>query len=84
MAHRTTLVLDEESLEAVRDLSHRLHASQSEVIRRAVIAYRQQIAGPSQASRSRRRRILEELFDLFEGHDPEAEVRRLKEEDEFS
>lgn len=29
-----------------------------------------------------RRRTLERLFELFEGHDAEAEIRRLKEQDE--
>ena len=30
---------------------------------------------------SERRRTLERLFELFEGHDAEAEIRRLKEQD---
>ncbi len=30
----------------------------------------------------KRRQTLERLFELFEGHDAEAEIRRLKEQDE--
>ena len=82
MAHRTTLVLDDDSLAALRELAGHLQVTQSEAIRRAVVSYRDQIKGPAPTERLRRRRILEQLFEMFEGHDPEAEIRQLKEEDE--
>ncbi|MEW6281851.1 MAG: hypothetical protein AB1758_24810 [Candidatus Eremiobacterota bacterium] len=84
MSQRTSLVLDEESQQAARELARHFQISQSEAIRRALIAYRNQVRGVPPEVRSQRRRILEELFVLFEGQDPEAEVRRLKEEDEWA
>lgn len=56
--------------------------SVSEAIRRAVVRQRDAILGRPPASRRQRVRTLERLFTLFEGHDPEEEVRRLKAEDE--
>ena len=35
----------------------------------------------SEAMRAERVRTLERLFELFEGHDADGEIRRLKEED---
>jgi hypothetical protein len=80
-SHRTTLILDEESRTAARQIAHRLDCSVSEAIRRAVLGYRDQIVAVSPDARARRRRALEELFDLFEGHDADAEIRSLKRED---
>lgn len=84
MTRRTTVVLDEESLKAMQDLCSELGIGQSEAMRRSLLAYRRQVSGSPRQERLRRRRILEELFELFEGHDPQSEVRRLKEEDEWS
>jgi len=81
MAQRTTLVLDSVSLEAVRELAAHFQISQSEAIRRAVVAQRDQLRGTSAPSRMRKRKILEELFVLFENNDPVSETQRLKEED---
>lgn len=82
MSQRTTLILDAKTKEAARQLAMRDDCSTSEAIRRAVVRQRDAVFGVPAASRSERRRVLERLFDLFEGHDAEAEVRRLKREDE--
>jgi hypothetical protein len=82
MARRTTLLLDDATKEAARQLAMRYDCSTSEAIRRAVRRQRDAVFGVPAESRNERRRVLERLFDLFEGHDAEAEVRRLKAEDE--
>ena len=79
---RTSLILDEETREAARDLARRYGCSVSEAIRRAVVRQRDMVFGIPAASREERRKVLERLFDLFEGNDPEEEVRRLKAQDE--
>lgn len=38
--------------------------------------------GVSAAGRKKRVETLDRLFQLFEGHDAEEEIRRLKEQDE--
>jgi hypothetical protein len=81
MAHRTTLILDDDTRAAARQLSLRYGCSTSEAIRRAVVRHRDAVFGVPAASRKERRQVLERLFDLFEGHDAEAELRRLKEQD---
>ena len=81
MARRTTIMLDEESRLAARELALHYDCSTSEAIRRAVVRHRDAVKGTPAALRERRREILEHLFDLFEGHDAAAEVRRLKAED---
>lgn len=81
MAHRTTLLLDDRSRRAAREIAHELDCSVSDAIRRAVVVYRDQLAGISPAARQRRRRTLTQLFELFADTDPAAEVRRLKNED---
>ncbi len=81
MAKRTTLILDEQVRRAARDLARHLDCSTSEAIRRAVLRQRDVVLGVGSAVRSRRRRALKLLIELFEGTDPEAEVRRLKLED---
>ena len=82
MAIRTTLMLDEDVRSAARDLAHRYGCSTSEAIRRAILRHRDAVLGIPPARRAERVRILERLFDLFQGHDPSDEVRRLKEQDE--
>jgi hypothetical protein len=81
MAQRTTLILDDESKRAARELALRYDCSMSEAIRRAVVKQRDALLGVSAESRRERQKDLERLFDLFEGNDPEAEIRRLKRED---
>ena len=82
MAIRTTVMLDDDVRSAARELAHRYGCSTSEAIRRAVLRHRDAVLGIPPARRAERVRILERLFDLFQDHDPEYEVRRLKEEDE--
>lgn len=82
MAHRTTLLLDDETHNAARELSACLKVSVSEAIRRAILSYRQAVLGASPEVRARRRQALEKLIELFEGHDAAEEVARLKAEDQ--
>lgn len=82
MAHRTTLLFDEESRHAARELALRWDCSTSEAVRRAVVRQRDAALGVSRERRQERTEALLRLFDLFEGHDPEAEIQRLKDEDE--
>lgn len=77
---RTTVVLDSASLEAAHQLTGRLHISMSEVIRRALLDYRDKMVGVTPEFRDQRVQSLHKLFDLFEGYDPTEELRRLKEE----
>jgi hypothetical protein len=79
---RTTLLLDEGSRKAARQIATQLDCSVSEAIRRAVLGYRDGLLGVSPKLREQRRRALRELFELFEGNDAEEEVRRLKKEDQ--
>ena len=82
MATRTTIVLDARSRRAARELALHWDCSSSEAIRRAVVREREALLGPSAKSKGERRKLLAKLFDLFEGNDPAAEIRRLKAEDE--
>jgi len=82
MAHRTTVILDEEARRAARQLALRYGCSTSEAIRRAVIRHRDSVFGVPAESRQERRRVLNRLVELFAGNDPEEEVQRLKIQDE--
>ncbi|MCY4562911.1 MAG: hypothetical protein OXE40_00350 [Gammaproteobacteria bacterium] len=82
MAVRTTIMLDEDTRTAARELAHRYGCSTSEAIRRAVMGHREVVLGVPDAQRQQRARILNRLFQLFEGHDAADEIRRLKEQDE--
>jgi hypothetical protein len=81
MASRTTLVLDDESRQAARQLARLYGCSLSEAMRRALVRQRDADVGVPAARRRERVRALRRLFDLFEDNDAAAEVRRLKEED---
>jgi hypothetical protein len=79
---RTSLILDEESRRAARQLAARYGCSTSEAIRRAVLRHRDAVFGiPAQSRRERRSNLLR-LIDLFQGHDAADEIRRLKAQDE--
>lgn len=78
---RTTLLLDDGSRKAARQIAAKLDCSVSEAIRRAVVGYRDGLLGASPKVVERRRRALKQLFELFDGNDPAAEVRRIKRED---
>lgn len=81
MAHRTTILLDDESRRAARELATALDVTPSEAVRRAVVAYRDQVVGVSADARKRRARALARAIELFDGNDAEAEIRALKEQD---
>ena len=74
--------MDEESRQAARQLATRYGCSTSEAIRRAVIRHRDAVFGIPARSRQERRSSLLRLIDLFEGHDAEDEIQRLKAQDE--
>jgi len=80
--NRITLILDEETRTAARELAYRYGRSTSEAIRLAIVRHRDAVLGLPAGRRRERRQALERLFALFEGHDARAEVRRLKSEDE--
>jgi hypothetical protein len=83
MRTRTTVLLDPPSRKAAKVLAARLDVSPSEAIRRAIIHYRDHVLGVSPDVRRRRRLALDRLTALFEGNDPAAEIKRLKQEDAF-
>ena len=82
MAHRTTLLFDDETRRAAKELALRYDCSTSEAVRRAVVRHRDAVFGISNETRRGRVKTLERLFELFEGHDAEEEIRRLKDQDE--
>jgi hypothetical protein len=84
MAHRTTILLDEETRRAARELAARYDCSLSEAIRRAIHAQRQQVLGVSAERRRERLHAFHRLIELFDGHDPEREISELKDEDEHA
>lgn len=82
MAHRTTLLLDEKARAAARQLANRYGCSVSEAVRRSVVRQRDAELGLPAGRRRERVIALRRLFELFDGNDPAAEIRRLKAEDE--
>lgn len=82
MSQRTTLLLDEESRRAARELAARYGCSVSEAIRRAIVRHRDHVLGVHGEARAERTRTLQHLVELFDGNDADAEVARLKAEDE--
>lgn len=82
MAIRTTILWDEDTRAAARGLAHHYGCSTSEAIRRAILRHRQAVLGVPDEQRAEKIKILDRLFELFDGHDAADEVRRLKEQDE--
>lgn len=82
MAYRTTLLFDEATRQAARELAAVYACSVSEAIRRAVVRQRDVVLGVSAEQRKQRRALLDKAFALFEGHDADAEIARLKDEDD--
>jgi hypothetical protein len=82
MSFRTTLILDDETKQAARQLALRYGCSTSEAIRRAILRHRDTVFGVPAESRRERGKVLERLVALFDGHDAEAEIRQLKSQDE--
>jgi hypothetical protein len=83
MAHRTTILLDDESRRAAKQLAAALDVAPSEAVRRAIVAYRDQVIGASPELRKRRVRAFERALELFEDNDPAAEVSALKDQDKY-
>ena len=81
MSYRTTLILDDETRKAARQLAALYDCSVSEAIRRAVTRHRDSVLGVPAKSRKQRQKALSRLIELFDGHDADEEVRRLKAED---
>ena len=81
MVQRTTVVLDEEARKAARQLARRYGCSVSAAIRRSLLGQRDAALGLTARRRRLRTGVLERLFELFDGHDPASEIRRLKSED---
>lgn len=79
---RTTLILDEESRVAARQLADHWGCPVSDAIRRSLIAQRDSVTGVTKRARQQRVRTLKHLFEIFEGNDAAEEVRRLKMEDQ--
>jgi hypothetical protein len=82
MAHRTTILLDDETRLAAKQLALRYGCSTSEAIRRAILRHRDAVNGVPLDSRRERTKVLERLFGMFEGHDAAAEISELKAQDE--
>ena len=74
---KTTLVLDEETRQAAQQLALRNGCSMLEATRRAVLRQRDAAIGVPAERRQERRQILERLFELFAGNDPDEEIRQL-------
>ena len=83
MAHRTTILLDEESRRAAKQLASALDVAPAEAVRRAIVAYRDQLVGTTGDARRRRLAAFERAVALFADNDAEAEVRALKEQDKY-
>ena len=83
MTTERALLLDDETLVAARELACRYACSTSDAIRRAVLHHRDEVFGVPAVWRKERVQVLDRLFVLFDGHNPEDEIRRLKGEDEF-
>ena len=81
MQQRTTLIMDAETRLAARQLALRYGCSTSEAIRRAVVRHRDSVFGVPAESRGERRKVLDRLFQLFDGNDAEEEISRLKSQD---
>ena len=81
MASRTTLLLDDETRAAARQLAQRYRCSTSEAIRRSVVQQRDALLGIPRSRSRVRVATLRRLFVLFEDNDAVEEIRRLKAED---
>src|SRR5262245_37632297 len=71
MAQRTTLILDDETRHAARQLALHYGCSTSEAIRRAVLRHRDAVFGVPAESRKERRKVLDRLVELFSANDAE-------------
>lgn len=83
MAHRTTVMLDDEAQEAARELANRLRVSTSQAIRLAIVGYRNIVVGVVPEDRKRRMAAFERLVELMDGKDPGSELDKSRSEDDF-
>lgn len=74
-------MLDPSSREAAKQLATHLDVSPSEVIRRALVQYRDQMLGAPEANVRARLLALDRSLAVFRGMNPHEEVRRMKRED---
>lgn len=81
-SYRTTIILDDESREAARKLALKLDCSTSEAIRRAIISHKDQVFGVPVEARRKRTEVLRQWIELSQDISPEAEVEKLKREDD--
>jgi hypothetical protein len=81
MTRRTSLVLDDRTRAAARDLARKYGCSVSEAIRRSVLRQRDAEIGVPAPRRRERVLALRRLIELSEGNDPAEETRRLKAQD---
>ena len=81
---RTTILLDPAAEYAVQDLSKHYSCTASEAIRRSILKNHRAEVGVSLFQRQRRTKVLRRLIELADGHDAEAEIRMLKEADEWT
>lgn len=84
VSSRTTIVLDDESRAAARELAATDGVTVSAAIRHAIVAERNRRIRVTGKRVAERERALQRLFELFDGHDAEAEIARLKAEDAFA
>lgn len=77
---RTTVMLDPESRQAADALSAKLGISSSEVIRRALVNFRDQRLGVPASFRRKRAAAFLRLSALMQGGAAESEVRAIKRE----
>ncbi|MEW6278644.1 MAG: hypothetical protein AB1758_08495 [Candidatus Eremiobacterota bacterium] len=79
-----TLLLDEETHQAAKQLALLCGCSTSEAIRRSVLSCRQRYAPerPTPEERARRTEALRKLIELSDGQDARAELDELKRVDE--
>ena len=83
MSRRTSIILDQESEDAARELARIYGCSSSEAIRRAVVRQHDLLKGlPSKAIKERKK-VLFRLFELFEDPDAGSEIDQLKKEDVY-
>ena len=78
---RTTIMLDEDSRQAARELALRFACSTSEAIRRAIMTCREQYPlgrFTTPEERTRRTQALRTLIEISDGADPQAEIDELK------
>jgi predicted transcriptional regulator len=83
MIQRTTIVLDDESNEALEQLTRQYGWSRSETIRRAVVQMRDRASGVPEARRRQRVAALETLIELTDGNNPGEEIAQRKAEDQL-